>query len=87
LADLATARVELLCRYGHDAMESFTTSYIDLRRDAFGPVPLDLLPVWEVYVSASALTSMGQWGLDPTEEALRRRRTEGFFEEAARKLG
>jgi aminoglycoside phosphotransferase (APT) family kinase protein len=86
LADLATARVELLCRYGHDAMERFTNAYLAAHHEAIGALPLGMLAVWELYVSATALTSMGQWGLDPDDEALRRRRTEGFFDHAARRL-
>jgi aminoglycoside phosphotransferase (APT) family kinase protein len=87
LADLATARVELLCGYGHDAMEWFTTRYLSAHRATIGPLRLDMLPVWELYVSASALTSMSEWGLAPSEEARRRRRTEQFFERAVQRLG
>jgi aminoglycoside phosphotransferase (APT) family kinase protein len=87
LADLATARVELLCRYGDAAMERFTTSYIAAHQESIGPLQLDSLPIWELYVSAAALAAMGDWGLDPSEEALRRERTEQFFERAARQLG
>jgi aminoglycoside phosphotransferase (APT) family kinase protein len=87
LADLATARVELLCRYGDDAMERFTTSYLAVHHDTIGPLRLDSLSLWELYVSASALAIMGDWGLEPAEEARRRRRTERFFNRAARQLG
>ena len=86
LADLATARVELLCRYGDDAMDRFTAGYLEIHRDTIGPLPLDSLPLWELYVSASALAAMGGWGLDPAEEARRRQWTERFFERAAREL-
>jgi aminoglycoside phosphotransferase (APT) family kinase protein len=82
LADLATARVELLCQYGVEAMERFTSGYLD----AAGSRCLDSLPLWELYVSASALSSMGEWGLEPADEAHRRRLTEGFFERAADEL-
>src|SRR5687767_2566978 len=34
LADLATARVELLCRYGAEAMERFTTRYLALMENS-----------------------------------------------------
>ena len=87
LADLATARVELLCRYDDDAMERFTNRYLALHRDTVGALPLDWLCLWELYVSAAALASMGDWGLEPNEEAQRRRRTEHFFDRAARQLG
>jgi aminoglycoside phosphotransferase (APT) family kinase protein len=87
LADLATARVELLCRYGDDAMERFTNQYLAAHHDTIGPLRLDSLAVWELYVSAAALATMGDWGLEPAEEAQRRRRTERFFDRAARQLG
>ena len=86
LADLATARVELLCRYGAEAMERFTDRYLAGYRDDVGPLRLDSLVRWELYVSAAALATMGGWGLAPAEEAQRRRDTEGFFERAARRL-
>jgi aminoglycoside phosphotransferase (APT) family kinase protein len=87
LADLATARVELLCRYGDEATERFTTGYLAAHGDTIGPLPLDSLALWELYVSAAALATMGAWGLEPDEEAQRRRHTERFFEAAARQLG
>jgi aminoglycoside phosphotransferase (APT) family kinase protein len=87
LADLATARVELLCRYGDEAVRRFTTCYLAAHHDIIGPLPLDALTIWELYVSAAALATMGDWGLEPDDEARRRRRTERFFERAARRLG
>ena len=87
LADLATARVELLCRYGDEAMDRFTTGYLLAHQDTIGPLRLDSLPLWDLYVSASALAAMGAWGLDPGEEARRRHWTERFFDRAARQLG
>jgi aminoglycoside phosphotransferase (APT) family kinase protein len=87
LADLATARVELLCRFGDEAMKRFTTRYVAQHREQVGPLLLAALPVWELYVSAAALASMGAWGLDPDDEARRRRETERFFEMALAQLG
>lgn len=87
LADVATARVELLCRYGAEAMEHFTTRYFALTHDTTGPLRLDSLLLWELYVSASALSTMSGWGLEPAEEARRRLLTEAFFDRAARELG
>jgi aminoglycoside phosphotransferase len=87
LADLATARVELLCRYGAEAMDRFTHRYLQVADDALGSLPLGSLPIWELYVSAAALATMGDWGLDPVEEAHRRRMTGAFFERAAGELG
>ncbi len=86
LADLATARVELLSQYGEDAMARFTAAYLSMHDDTIGPLLLDALPIWEVYVSAAALSSMSQWGLDPADEAHRRHHTERFFEQAAGRL-
>jgi aminoglycoside phosphotransferase (APT) family kinase protein len=87
LADVATARVELLCQYGTEAMEQFTSRYLALAHDAAGPLRLDSLLLWELYVSAAALATMSEWALEPSEEARRRRLTEGFFDRAARELG
>jgi aminoglycoside phosphotransferase (APT) family kinase protein len=87
LADLATARVELLCQYGDEAMARFTAAYVAAHQDLSSPLSLDALPVWEVYVSAGALMSMGEWGLEPAVEAHRRLHTTRFFEEAAGRLG
>jgi aminoglycoside phosphotransferase (APT) family kinase protein len=87
MADVATARVELLCQYGAEAMEQFTARYLAMAHDTTGPPRRDSLVLWELYVSASALSTMGGWGLEPAEEARRRRLTEGFFDRAARELG
>jgi hypothetical protein len=67
-------------------MEQFTGQYLAAYRDAIGSLPLDSLALWELYVSAAALASMGAWGLAPAEEAERRRRTERFFDHAVRQL-
>jgi len=87
LADLATARVELLCAYGREAMERFTASYLAARPTVgAGTLHLEALPVWEVYVSAAALASMRKWDLDPAVELRRRLSTQRFLERAARDL-
>lgn len=78
LSDLACARVELLCGYGEAAMDAFTEHYCALAR-----VDLEGLALWEIYVSASALATMGSWGLAPADEARRRRSTRAFLERAA----
>jgi aminoglycoside phosphotransferase (APT) family kinase protein len=85
LADLATARVELLCRHGAAAMDRFTARYL-AASDGAGGLQLDALPLWELYVSAAALATMGEWGLEPAAEARRRRRTERFFARAVDRL-
>ena len=83
LADLACARVELLCRYGAEAMDHFTTRYLAIWRDGDRSLRVDSLALWEAYVSASALATMHQWGLHPDDEANRRTNTTSFFERAA----
>ncbi len=86
LADLATARVELLCQYGPDAMDEFTDRYLVAAAQRSGSFALETLPAWEVYVSAAALAKRGEWGLPPEDEARRRRLTTQFFERAAREV-
>lgn len=81
LADLATARVELLCQYDEDAMDYFTDQYLAQAR-----VRTDALAVWEIYSSAAALATMHQWGLEKAEEAHRRAATTAFFERAVASL-
>ncbi|MEO1062933.1 MAG: aminoglycoside phosphotransferase family protein [Actinomycetota bacterium] len=86
MADLATARVELLCGYGADAMERFTARYLELAtEDDTAPVTTDL-PLWEAYASASALATMAAWGLAPSEERHRRHLTQGVLDRAADEL-
>jgi len=79
LADLATARVELLCAYGNAAMIDFTNTYLDRSPQ----VNVGRLSLWEIYVSAAALATMHHWDLTPGEAVSRRRDTEGFLERAA----
>lgn len=81
MADLACARVELLCQYGPGAMDRFTERYL-----ATTKVSSESLPVWEIFVSSAALATMHHWGLDAAEEARRRTHTTAFFERATRHL-
>lgn len=81
LADLAAARVELLCRYDDKAMDLFTEKYL-----AETKVDLTDLPLWEVYVSSSALATMEHWGLPAEEEAARRLATDRFLRRAVADL-
>ena len=78
LADLACARVELLCQFGRPAMEHFTDRYLDQAPR----LDIRSLPLWECYVSATALASMHLWGLDAADEAQRRSLTRSFFDRA-----
>ena len=84
---MATARVELLCRYGWPATERFTSRYLAMAPDAVGGSRADPLTIWDLYVSAAALSAMASWGLEPAEEARRRRLTQRFFERAAARVG
>lgn len=81
LSDLAGARVELLWRYGQDAMEAFTEAY--LRR-----AKLDLyeLPIWELYVASAGAASMSQWGLSSSTEQRMRERAGWLMERASATL-
>jgi aminoglycoside phosphotransferase (APT) family kinase protein len=84
LSDLACARVELLCQHGEAAMHAFTERYL-----AAVPPPIvdpEALLLWEVYVSAAALASMANWGLEPDVEAHRRASTRRFMERACQEL-
>ena len=81
LADLAGARVELLCQYDERAMDYFTDLYLQGNQ-----LDLSALPIWEAYVSASALATMHLWGLDPVELQRRRACTSAFFDPAAAAL-
>jgi aminoglycoside phosphotransferase (APT) family kinase protein len=86
LADLACARVELRCEYGSEATGRFTELYLRRAAELGHPLPLEGLPLWDVYVAAAALTTMDLWGLDPAEEARRRGLTVEFYTEAAATL-
>ncbi len=78
LVDLACARVELACAYGAAASARFTELYFA------ASTPLDErdLALWDVYVSATALSAMHRWGLSRAEEAARRRTTRWFLDAA-----
>lgn len=81
LSDLAGSRVELLWKYGADAMEAFTWHYA-----RGGPVDGRRLALWDVFAGAAASRFMGYWGLDPDREADMRRNTHGFVQAAAARL-
>ncbi|MFK7916734.1 MAG: phosphotransferase family protein [Ilumatobacter sp.] len=82
LVDLACARVELACAYGAEASGRFTASYLasNLQLDEHD------LPLWDIYVSSTALSAMHRWGLSPGIEAARRRTTGHFLEAAFERL-
>ncbi len=82
LADLACARVELACDGGRSAVERFTDRYCEMRPS----VSLDDLAIWDIYVSATALSGMHLWGLSGQAEAKRRSTTKDFLADASRRL-
>ncbi len=82
LVDLACARVELTCSYGAEAARVFTDRYLA----GFASLNLTDLPLWEMYVSATALSSMHLWGLAADEEEARRATTRSFLDAAAEKF-
>jgi aminoglycoside phosphotransferase (APT) family kinase protein len=77
LSDLACCRIELACRHGEPAMDAFTAHYL-----SFAPLDTAALPWWELYASSAALALMAQWGLDPADEAARRRTTSRLMHRA-----
>ena len=79
--DVAGARVELLYRYGPEAMERFTHAYtggeaLNERR----------LAVWELFVAASGLASLHLWGLPQAQVAHMRRLGTQFLVDATKRL-
>ena len=80
-SDLAGCRCEIMAMYGEPAMETFTNRYL-----AGATREMSDLPLWEVYGGFAALGTMGDWGLDPEVEALRRERTILFVGRAVREL-
>ncbi len=81
MADLACCRVELMCEYGSAAMETFTDFYLGSGK----PDTTDL-PLWETFVSSSALVTMPDWGLAPEDEARRKKQTSEFLKESLDRL-
>jgi aminoglycoside phosphotransferase (APT) family kinase protein len=81
LSDVACCRLELRYKHGPDAAERFTELYASHAR-----VDVDELPVWDAYVAAAALTSMGQWGLDPALLAHMRNEAQAALSTAADRL-
>jgi aminoglycoside phosphotransferase (APT) family kinase protein len=81
LSDVACCRLELRYKHGPDAAERFTEQYASRARMA-----VDELPVWNAYVAAAALTSMGQWGLEPTLLAHMRDEAQAALRTAADRL-
>lgn len=74
-ADVATARLELLWHGGWSLAQRFTMAYaarafLDSKR----------LLCWDLLVGSSVLAWMGNWGLDPADEARRRRLANAFVD-------
>jgi aminoglycoside phosphotransferase (APT) family kinase protein len=81
LSDVACCRLELRYKHGPDAAERFTEEYASR-----APLERDELPIWDAYVAAAALASMGQWGLPPALHAHMRSEAQAAFGAAADRL-
>ncbi len=81
LSDLACARVELEVAAGAAAAATFTERYLSTT----GRDPARLAP-WDAYVSTSALSSMGSWGLPLEVLEHRRAATRAFLDRAIEAL-
>jgi aminoglycoside phosphotransferase (APT) family kinase protein len=79
MSDVAGCRQELLWRLGEEAMEAFTRAY-----EGLAAVDRRGLAVWERFVATAALQHMGQWGLEPAQEAEMRRRSQAFLQASGR---
>lgn len=80
-SDLASARLELEIAAGAEASAAFTDHY--LRATDLDP---RRLPVWDLYVSATALEYMDQWGLRPDVLEKRRAATRKFRDRALHRI-
>ena len=81
LSDVAGCRIELLWKYGAEAMSYFTQLYMKDRS-----VDARRLALWEVCAGSAANHFRGEWGLEPSYEAEMRRKTNGFIRAAAAAL-
>ncbi len=79
LSDLAGSRLEVVCAYGSELMERFTTRY---RLETARRFDDQRLAAWDVYVSTAALSAMATWGLAADVEARMRARAERFRDHA-----
>ncbi|MBN8620860.1 MAG: phosphotransferase family protein [Anaerolineae bacterium] len=81
LADLATARLELLWAFGLDAMTRFTRHYQSLTTFDFRH-----LPYWDLVAALSPAGRLHTWGLEPAVEAAMRLAHHHFVAAALRDL-
>lgn len=83
LADLGTARLELLWALGEPAMHAFTQRYQLLQPS------LDYTnqPYWDLYAALQPSAALSTWGLDPATEARMRERLAQFVDRALAALG
>lgn len=77
LSDVACCRLELRYVLGTTGAAAFTRRYEQRAQRS-----LDELAIWDAYVAAAALVSMGQWGLPAQREALMRREAEAALAQA-----
>lgn len=67
LSDVACCRLELRYKFGQEGVQRFTETYAKHR-----VIDRNRLALWQVYVAAAAQCFMGEWGLDPAQEAYMR---------------
>lgn len=77
LSDVACCRLELRYIVGASGADAFTKAYAQRSQRA-----VEELPIWDAYVAAAVLASMGQWGLPAEREAHMRREAEASLTEA-----
>ncbi len=81
VADVAGCRLELLWEFGSRAVDHFTQAYARKH-----PLDIQRLALWEVFVASAAIQFMHEWDLEPSREAMMRKKADVFVREAARKL-
>ena len=82
LADVANARLEVLCALGSGAMQEFTCRY-EAAMTALDPADL---PYWDLWAGLRLAGHISEWGLDDGTEAVMRARSETFVARALEQL-
>src|SRR5205085_10683338 len=81
LADVANSRLEILCAFGIEAIQSFTH-----HSQSLTTVDFTNLPSWDLCAALRPISQIAQWGLDETTEKLMRERHRWFVAKAFEKL-
>ena len=82
LADVASARLELLWVFGIDAMQSFTQHYQSITSIDFAH-----LPIWDLFAALRPAFKIAEWAGDAVSEQKMRERHRFFVNQAFAKLG